>query len=342
VRKRVSRALRALGSRLRSKGIKRSATAVLAGIVAQQSGVTASAGLAMAAASSSAAVSLPVSLFLQTIMTHTTTKAAVCVAAAILVPLALQWNANASLRKQIASLWVHPSPVAAKMAETDEQRLAALRADLMATREAVMGAENEAVRLTELKRKVENEIVYSMGSVETMARKLAEIAQMDRRMSERQAALQEALKKGKDSTEAKQAGAAMMKAAEEAAEMMPKAMGLLREMVQLERSPEKAARFYATFLGELMELDEPERARMEARIRPWVEQLQQEGLAFPQRPDGPLRAEWNQRRLAETTGFLDVIAQEFHGTADAKDSVRNVFDGVLQFIDMIPTEGGSR
>jgi RNA polymerase sigma factor (sigma-70 family) len=341
-RKRVSRALQALEGRLRSRGVTRSAAAVLAGVVAQQGGVSASAGLAAGAVASSEAASIPVSLFLHTIMTHTTAKVAACAAAAILVPLALQWNANASLREQIAEARANPPPLVTGKVANPEQRLAALRAELAKKREAIMAAENEVVKLAELKRKVETEVVYSMGTVETMARQLAGIMKMQDEMEERQAALKEAIKKGPDSEEAKRAGAAMKEFARKAAEVLPQAMGLIREMVTMERSSEKAARFYATFLAEAQGLDDAARGQMEGRIRPWVERLQEEGLAFPQRPKGAGREDWNRRRMNETSGFLKTLSKEFPASVSSKTPMTEVFDGILQFIDMMPTDGGGR
>ena len=341
-RKRVSRALQALEARLRSRGVRRSVAAVLAGVVAQQGGVSASAGLAAGAVASSSTASIPVSLFFHTIMTHATAKVAACAAAAILFPLALQWNANASLREQIAEARVNPGLVTPENTMNSEQRLAALRAEVTRKREAIMAAENEVVKLAELKRKVETEVVYSMGTVDTMARNLAGIMRMQDQMEERQAALKEAIKKGPDSEEAKRAGAAMKEFAVKAAEAMLQAMSLVREMVAMERSPEKAARFYATFLAEAQGMDDAARDQMERRFQPWIERLQEEGLAFPQRPKGAERENWNRKRLSETTGFLKTLSGEFPASVPSKTPMTEVFGGILQFIDMIPMEEGAR
>src|SRR5678816_548394 len=58
-RKRVSRALQALEKQLRHRGVQRSATAVLAGAVAQQSGIATSSGIAASAMASCANASIP-------------------------------------------------------------------------------------------------------------------------------------------------------------------------------------------------------------------------------------------------------------------------------------------
>jgi hypothetical protein len=36
-----------------------------------------------------------------------------------------------------------------------------------------------------------------------------------------------------------------------------------------------------------MALDEATRAKIEARLAPWIREMQENGLAFPQRPAGP-------------------------------------------------------
>src|SRR5678815_419186 len=72
-RKRVSRALQALEKQLRHRGVQRSATAVLAGAVAQQSGIATSSGIAASAIASCTNASIPFAITIQTVSyTHLT------------------------------------------------------------------------------------------------------------------------------------------------------------------------------------------------------------------------------------------------------------------------------
>ena len=80
-RKRVSRALQSFEVQLRRRGVRNSAAAVLSAAVAQQAAIPAQAGLAAAVLSATATV--PLSITIATLMSHTTVKLAVCAAALI-------------------------------------------------------------------------------------------------------------------------------------------------------------------------------------------------------------------------------------------------------------------
>jgi hypothetical protein len=89
----------------------------------------------------------------------------------------------------------------------------------------------------------------------------------------------------------------------------------LRELPRLERNPAKAARFYATMLGETAELDDGTRARLEPVLHAWIQQLQQDSLALSQRPREPKEAvaEWDERRVAamhKISGELQTLLPE--------------------------------
>ena len=312
-RKRVSRALQLLEERLRVRGVGRSATAVIAAVVAQQSAapLSASGGLAAGAIASSATVSTPLNILMSTVLTHTTTKLAAGMAAVFLVPLALQWNANASLRQEIASTRSKAPPPPPAVVFTDSQRLATLRAELAAKREAVVAAENKVAELAALKRKLETEVVYSMGTVESMARELANASRVATSLEERQDALMKARAKDPNSEESKRLGNELTKTAADAATLMPRALALARELLKMERSPEKAAHFYAAFLAEAGGLDEATRAKVEERIQPWIIELQRDGLALPQRPKTIDRVQWDERRAAATQSMIKSLAGEF-------------------------------
>ena len=172
-RKRVSRALQSLEVQLRRRGVRNSAAAVLSAAVAQQAAAPAQAGLAAAALSATAAV--PLSITIATLMSNTTVKLAVCAAALIATPLALEWKANASLRTEIAQIRSTDPQLAALRTDADSvaQKQAEFQATLVAQHTARLAAENCVSELLTLKEKVENEVVVSFGSVESMAKKYA-------------------------------------------------------------------------------------------------------------------------------------------------------------------------
>ncbi len=310
-RKRVSRALQSLEERLRVRGVSRSAAAILATVAAQQSATITSgaAALATATIASSGAISTPLPILMTTAMTQTTTKAAATLAAMCIVPLTLQWNANANLRQEIAAARSHP-PTAAILSEKESEP-GALRRELAAKQSAIIAAENQAAELAELKRKLETEVVYSMGSVESMARELARATRAASTIEAMQAALKKAQAIDPNSEETKRLRGELKQTAVEAAALMPRAIALMRELLKIERSPEKAARFYATFLGEAGGLDEAIRMKVEARLVPWITELQRDGLALPQRPKTIERVEWDQRRSAATMTMMQTLAAEF-------------------------------
>src|SRR4029434_9472495 len=103
----------------------------------------------------------------------------------------------------------------------------------------------------------------------------------------RQDALQRARAVDPNSEETKRLTAEMNDTATREAEMMPQIIDLVREMARMESSPEKAAHFYATVFGEIDGLDEATRSKLETRFEPWIRELQQNGLALPQRPAPP-------------------------------------------------------
>jgi RNA polymerase sigma factor (sigma-70 family) len=178
-RKRVSRALGALEHQLARHGIRGTASLVLAGAVAQQ---TSAASVALTI--SSGAASVPWTLTISAMAKHTTTKVAASIAALMLIPLAFQWRANASAQAEIFALREN-LPTAGDggiSAARGEERLAALQAEVAAARSAADAAEKRLGELAELKRRVESEVVYSLGSLEKMARKLAQFIRISEAM----------------------------------------------------------------------------------------------------------------------------------------------------------------
>jgi chromosome segregation ATPase len=245
-------------------------------------------------------------------MSQTTTKAAAVLAAACLVPLAFQWNANASLRQEIAGARANP-PASRNTGPIDDssRQLSALRDELAGKHSAILAAENKTAELSELKRKLETEVVYSMGTIESMARELARASRVSTSLDETRDALEKARAADPNSAETRRLNAELQDLALRAAALIPRGIGLIREVLKMERSPEKAGRFYATFLAESCGFDEPTRSAVETRLQSWVADLQRAGLALPQRPKTIERAEWDQRRSEALLGFARSLAADF-------------------------------
>jgi RNA polymerase sigma factor (sigma-70 family) len=288
-RKRVSRAVKSLGDLLRQHGLG-SPTTVLAGAVAVQTACSTQAGLAAAAIASSASVSTPLAFIFPAIMSHLSSKIAVCVVALVAFPLAYQWNANASLREEFAH--ARQVPAAALGALPAEQRalpdtdLADMRAQLAAMQKARELAEARVAELSSFKDQSKNELVVSLGTVDSMARTVGATLKQLRAMNGKKQIHEPG------SPEYLELEARM----KEAVSGIPSTFQVMREIPRLEKSPEKAARFYSALLAETIGFDEEMRAQIEPPITEWVAQLQRDGLAFPQRPKEHPEA-WDKRRI---------------------------------------------
>jgi hypothetical protein len=226
-------------------------------------------------------------------MSQTPIKIAACVSALALAPVLAQRHANASLRAQIVTEHAaHPQIALSTGNVPSQQRRAGLESELAAKRAARIAAENRIAQLATFKDALDQEVVISLGTIESMARKLAQILsimqQLDAKPGEK---LEPNAVKDREMR------------ARQAAEALPEVMGILREIPKLERDPNKAAHFYALTLGETVGLDDETRATMEADIAEWVRGLQQDGLALVQRPQGKAK-EWDDRRDAATVRLL--------------------------------------
>lgn len=286
-RKRVSRALQSLETQLRRRGLGASATAILTAATAQQAAAPAQAGLAAAALAALPAA--PLSIVIATLMSQTTAKI-VCAAVLIATPLALEWKANAALRAEISKIRSANPELAALLTDTDSvaRREAELQARLAEKHTARLAAENRVAELAALKNKVENEVVISFGSVDAMAAKLGSLARQS--LSAEGANIH-------SKNETAEELAAMRAQFQIAKNGDWKSSQILYEIPRLERVPEKAARFYATLYGEMAGLDEDGRALVGKRALEWQRELQNDGLALPQRPKGKTQ-DWDARREA--------------------------------------------
>jgi hypothetical protein len=233
-------------------------------------------------------------------MSHLSVKIAVCAAVLSLVPLGYEWTANASLRAEFQeSQKQQPGPGAALPvtatlpAASASSDLASIRAELARVDTATKAAQARAAELSNFKDRLKDEHIVSLGSVEAMAKELGSTL---RRMNDLRDATADSTAYPPRSPEWKKREAAM----QEIEAGVPKLFSVLRELPQLERDPVKAARFYATLVGESAELDEQTRARLEPHLQAWVSRLQHDALALPQRPLEPdeAKTDWDKRRIA--------------------------------------------
>jgi RNA polymerase sigma factor (sigma-70 family) len=287
-RKRVSRALQSLELQIRRRGLRGSVTALLAGAVAQQCGITAQAGLASAAIAASATGGATWLLGLNTLMSQTSLKIAACASALVLTPLVFQMHANSALRSEVRELRRTPPGIVASASDAASlhKKQAALRDAVLAKRAARIAAENRVGELAALKKTLSQEVVISLGTVESMARKVAgmlwKMDQLDNTIGDKGELKPEVIEERE-------------RHAREIAEVMPELLAIVHEIPKLERDPAKAARFYATTFAEVAGLDDGARTTMEEEFASWIRGLQQEGLTLVQRPPGAV-PEWDTRR----------------------------------------------
>jgi RNA polymerase sigma factor (sigma-70 family) len=306
-RKRVSRGLQNLGPALRKHGLGCPKT-LLAGAAALQVGVPANAALAAGAMAGSSTVSTPLTLIFHALMSHLPIKIAVCAASLALLPLGYQWAANATLHAQLAQERSTSVSAASRPAEhfpPNPSGLAELRTELERVQLAAKTAEARVAELSFFKDRARDELVVSLGTVESMAKRFGTTL---RRMRE----MNEGNKNPAPGSADAQAQDAAMK---ELQAGLAQVFTALRELPRLERNPAKAARFYATMLGETAELNDGTRARLEPVLNAWIQQLQQDSLALSQRPREPKEVvvEWDERRIAamhKISGELQTLLPE--------------------------------
>ena len=288
-RKRVSRALEKLGGFLGKNVVPQS---VLVGAAAVQAAQTASATLVAGAVAGTATFSTPVALLFHALMSHLPVKIAVCVATLSLLPFAYEWNVNVNLHAEVqerSSRAPAPSPeptgpgVLANAGEQPDSELARLEA-------AARAAEKRAAELAQFKDRRQDELIVAMGTVESMAKGLGTTLRRMRELND----FDQGTVPNSPQWKGKEA------AMKELQSGLPKIFEVMRELPRLERDPAKAARFYATMLAETAELDRPIQDEMERALFAWVQKLQQDSLALPQRPKEPaeLVSQWDARRIA--------------------------------------------
>jgi hypothetical protein len=249
-------------------------------------------------------------------MSHLPVKVAVCAAGLALVPLGYQWTANASLRAELAEQRKEQQSTEAvlpKASTSIPSELGDLRAELARVESATKAAQTRAAELSLFKERRKDELIVSLGSVEAMAKELGITL---RQMTELKDLGPNAPSYPPGSPEWKKREATLRQI--EAG--VPKLFSVLRELPRLEREPEKAARFYATLIGESAGLDDATRAKLEPPLQKWVSQLQRDFLALPQRPREPDSAkdDWDRRRIAA----MQQISKEMEALVPADSAER--------------------
>lgn len=305
-RKRVSRGLQKLGAALRKHGLG-SPKALLAGAAALQASQPASATLAVSTIAGTSTVSTPLPLIFSAVMSHLPIKIAVCTAGLALLPLGYEWTANASLRGELTELQQQQarSLPTANLPSSPANDLVAARVELARLEAATKVAEARVTELNLFKERIKDELVVSLGSVEAMAKELGTTL---RQMTELQALRADPQTYPPGSPEWQKRQEAM----QNVQERVPKIFNVLCELPRFEREPAKAARFYATLVGESADLDDTTRAKLERPLQEWVTQLQRDGLALPQRPfdPGEAKADWDKRRIAAMHDISNQIQAE--------------------------------
>lgn len=278
-RQRVSRGLRALGDRLRRRGIGASATALLASGAALQTTLPAQAGLAAAALAGSG-VTPPAMLLFTTLMSHTPTKLAVSAIALTALPVVFLRETNARL---IAERAVHaPLSVTANSAQISASAPATPPAvggdvlaawnELRAAQTSRQAAEQKLAALQRQLDQIQTEVVVSYGQVEDLALRVVAKARDFQKF--------ETLKGTADPTERDRLAQELATKMNDISDLF----GIVREAHKLESDPDKAARFYAMMLGELAALDEAGREQAKRVARERFAEMKRAGLTAASRP----------------------------------------------------------
>ncbi|HYF34060.1 MAG TPA: RNA polymerase sigma factor [Prosthecobacter sp.] len=323
MRKRVSRALEHLSRQLQRRRASVSAVMLLTSATAMQTTVPVQASLAAAALVASSHVPAVAWLSWATLMTtNTALKSTAVVAILAALPVAWQAHENAGLRAEVAKLQQsqvppQPQPVAA-IARVDSLApvdLTAARAKLQALREQRAQEEKRLASLQTQAAKLKNEVVVSLGRVDEVAAKFAEmqILALEMEQSEGQKEAQEKL---------------VLKLMEGMSEVMP----LMAEFRRISADPNLAARMAATTTAKVAGVSEQVRNEMERRLLRHYEQMNRNGLTLDRRPTVN-RGDWDRRyREASAAAMRDIenlIPAALRETSTWKEGQLNFFDALF-------------
>jgi RNA polymerase sigma-70 factor (ECF subfamily) len=291
-RKRVSRGIQNLGSRLRKRGFGGSAAALLAGAAALQMGTP------TVAVAATFASTVPLSLTLTTLMAHTAVKVAAVVTLIAAVPVALQSHANSNLRAELAALEKQTRPAgptqrsmangsvdAGSSAMGTERRI--LNERIASARLAQSEAAAQLAKTQASLKQLEEEFVISHGTVEELARSFVKGLMP----------LVEAMKAMEqlDETErAKRESELTIQLVDFQKQLRP----LVKAMCQLEDRPEDISRVQAFIFEEILGLDSALKQSVESTLVADFQKLKKDGLISSLRPKEKAEAWLAQRQAA--------------------------------------------
>ncbi|MEZ5387932.1 MAG: RNA polymerase sigma factor [Prosthecobacter sp.] len=292
-RKRVSRGLKNLGRQLHKRGFTGSTAALLAGASALQIGAP---PFAMATATVSAA---PLSLTLNTIMTHTAVKVASVIALAAAAPIAWQNRENSALRNELSTLQ-QQRPTAAHVTSAVRDNAAA-RAEAMVLMERLESAARSLAeaqaKLSKTQatvRELDEEVVITMGKIEDLARTMAR-----KRLPMMEAmASYGRLDDDKRSPEQAELFSKIL------LEYVPEQQTILK----LEDRPTDVARFFATVFDDTFGLPDTLLRRVESTLQADFDKLKNDGLSYSQRPVENTE-DWAGRRRAATVAMYEHLKE---------------------------------
>jgi hypothetical protein len=298
-RKRVSRGIQNLGSQLRKRGFGGSAAALLAGAAALQMGTP------TVAVAATFASTVPFSLTLTTLMTHTAVKLAAIVTLIAAVPVAWQSRANSALRDelvalepqtqsagQIARSMANESVDAGNSAMGTERRI--LNERIATASAAHAEAAAQLARTQAALKQLEEEFVISHGTVEDLARSFVRGVMP----------LVEAMKAVEqlDETErAKRESELTVQLEGFQKQLRP----LVEAMCRLEDQPEDIARVQTIIYEEVLGLNDVLKRSVESTLLADFKKLREDGLVASLRPAENVEA-WIARRQVAS------IAMEQH------------------------------
>lgn len=334
-RKRVSRAVQNLGTRLRQKGAPAQAIVLLTGAAAMQSTLPAQAALAATTLTAASSASVPFMLTLTAMTSSTLIKTSVIILALATIPLAWQQNRNAVLRKQLAMLReTATSPAAlnqpakaASSANVGSQTTAHLdlaRKDLAAVQAERAREEARLQALQKQARQLQDEVVVSLGKVDEVARKVADVQRLTMKLREE--------------TDPATHKALLAQLMPKMSEMAP----ILAEMRRISAEPELNARLNATSLAALANVSDDVRDQIQRQLLPHYQSMARKGLALDQRPRQH-SADWDRRygeaTVAAMRSIEHLLPLSLRQTEMWKTTTTPASKGQTDFLDMLTRAG---
>ena len=320
VRKRVSRAVKNLGEELTRRGVGIPTLAVLTGAIAVQSQITARANTAMQALESASAAATQSSLAALTISSIAmptmikTTAAGVLLA---MIPLVLQWSENRATAKELALL-EKATPRKANQLRTmgsapeasrTNRETRELQAEFAAVREQRRAAERELQQAEAKLQKLRVEVVLGFGDIDEVSASVAEVFRL--------------ILSANQQEDVDDQGATIDRT--ELFRKLSLLQPLAGHMRKLGDSPDLAARFHASLLAEVGELDVGLREEIASALQEPFRELRDSGMTLSQMPEFDQEA-WLRRHDLATTEAVRSIAHLLPEESKSSDWWRLMFE----------------